>query len=121
MLKAKVVKEIIGEPLKKEGFEYAGYGKLRDRAWQFKREREGLTQWIFICQQLYRKALYVEIGVVRQGKDEIERFYGIENFNENIRGFDKESSYFDDETFKKALGRLLDQIYEYFLPGLEVI
>lgn len=120
MSRVKVVKEIIGEPLKKEGFEYAGYGKLRDRAWQFKREQEGLTQWIFICKGRY-KELSALTGVIREGENSIERFYGIENFNESVRESDRTSSYFDDETFKRALGRLLDQIYEYFLPGIEEI
>ncbi len=118
MSRVKVVKEIIGESLKKEGFEYAGYDYFP--GWKFKRKREGLTQWIFICKGRY-KELSALTGVIREGEDSIERFYGIKNFNENVRESDRTSSYFDDETFKRALGRLLDQIYEYFLPGLEEI
>lgn len=60
----------------------------------------------------------MEIGVVRQGKDKIERFHGIKNFSEE---FDRESMYSDDDTLKKVLKYLLNQIYEYLLPGLEEI
>ncbi|MCM1232912.1 MAG: hypothetical protein NC489_22530 [Ruminococcus flavefaciens] len=118
MSKVSVVKEIIGKPLKKEGFEYAGYDSFW--GWKFKREREGLTQWLYVCKGHF-KELHIQIGIVRAGKDRIERYYGIENFYENIRESDRTSGYFNDETFKRALGRLLDLIYAYFLPAFDEI
>lgn len=118
MVKATVVKKIIGEPLKKEGFEYAGYDSFW--GWKFKRELENLTQWLYICKGRF-KELHIQIGIVRAGKEKIERYYGIENFHENIRQSDRTSGYFNDETFKRALGRLLDQINEYFLPAFDEI
>ncbi len=42
MFMAKAVKEIIGEPLKKEGFEYAVYDYFP--GWKFKRKREGFDK-----------------------------------------------------------------------------
>lgn len=121
MTKAAIVKKIIGEPLKKEGFLYAGYGRHRDKAWHFKRELEGLTQWIFIVMHRYGGELWIEIGVTRAGKDRIERYYDIKNFCKDMPKFMYTAGYSDDASFEKALYRILPLIYDYFLPGLEEI
>ena len=116
MTKLTAIKKIIGEPLKKEGFVYAGLEE--GEGWRFKRELKGVTQWLMIDKVGNFKELEISAGVTWEGGEGIERSYGIWSFNEDKRQDDGRAAYFNGETFERALRRLLQVAYDYFLPGL---
>lgn len=109
----KLIKEIVGTDLEKKGFEYV---KQKSGVWCFRKEEDGWFHWIYIVHSWNAAEVWVEIAVSRKKNDNSLTGFGRSYFDKEITQEEERETYFDEETFRYALERLLQQIEKELMP-----